>query len=97
MKKTFILCAAAFLTLSIAAFAQPSLPKAPEDPAFQHKELPCTNSSGKILYGELYTPVNGPSVKPLVIMAHGFNSTYTCFYDIIPELAKDGFLCYAFD
>lgn len=97
MKRALILCAAAFLALTVAASAQQRLPNAPEDPSFQHKELPCTNSSGKVLYGELYTPVGGPAEKPLVIMAHGFNSTYTCFYDIIPELAKDGFLCYAFD
>ncbi len=71
-------------------------PQVPADPYYQMKEQPCV-SQGKKLYGELYTPKNGLSQKPVIIMAHGFNGTYINFYDIIPGLTKDGFMCYTFD
>lgn len=69
---------------------------APSDPYFEMKEL-SIESQGHKLYGEIYTPKNGLSKKPVVIMAHGFNGTHINFYDMIPELAKDGFICYCFD
>ena len=77
--------------------AQPQAPTIPEDPYYEVKELSCTNSFGKQLYGELCSPRNGLNRKPLIIMVHGFNGTHINFYDIIPELARDGFMCYTFD
>lgn len=71
-------------------------PLAPSDPYFEMKVQPCM-SQGKKLYGEMYTPRYGLNKKPVVIMAHGFNGTHYGYYDIISELARDGFICYAFD
>ena len=95
MKQFIMFAALAAILLSWTAAAQPR--KTPEDPSFEMKEFSFTNHAGKRLYGELYTPVSGPARKPVVLMAHGFNSTHGAFYDIIPELAKDGFICYTFD
>ena len=72
------------------------IPAKPSDQYFKMKELSCL-SHGKTLYGEIYAPKYGLTRKPVVIMAHGFNGTHINFYDIIPELAKAGFICYAFD
>lgn len=72
------------------------LPETPSDPYFSMQEL-SIESQGKKIYGEMYTPKFGLNNKPVVIMAHGFNGTHINFYDIIPELAKDGFICYSFD
>ena len=96
MKKTLFSILLTGLTAGLLA-AQPQAPSIPEDPYYEVKELPCTNSFGKQLYGELCSPRNGLNRKPVIIMVHGFNGTHINFYDIIPEMAKDGFMCYTFD
>lgn len=98
MSKSTII-ALALMLFSFGSTAQPQgfrLPKTPEDPYFKMSEVSCT-SQGKTLYGEMYTPVNGLTKKPVIIMAHGFNGTHIVFYDLIQRLSREGFITYAFD
>ena len=52
---------------------------------------------GKIIYGELYKPVNSSGKLPIVIISHGYNSSSEQMRYEAEELAKRGVMCYAFD
>ena len=99
MNKRFFVVIALMCCTFLNSFAQQqgaAAPSVPEDPSFTMKEVPL-KSNGVTLYGEMYTPVNGPEKKPVIIMSHGFNSTHIVFYDLIPLLSKEGFITYAYD
>lgn len=60
------------------------------------KEIPCRNEKNNI-YGELYLPVTGDEKYPVVILSHGYNSSFSHVKDIAQSLAENGTAAYCFD
>ena len=62
---------------------------------FEMKEIH-VQSAGNDIYGEAYIP-KAPGKHPAVILSHGFGSTLTGFYSLIPALVAEGYVCYCYD
>lgn len=59
-------------------------------------EMPCKNGKNNI-YGVLYRPLNAPEKMPVVILSHGYNSSYAHVADLASYLAERGFAAYSYD
>lgn len=60
------------------------------------EELHCTYGECD-LFGTLYTPANGRSKHPTVILSHGFNCIGKDMTDVAMQLAQNGIMAYTFD
>lgn len=59
-------------------------------------EMPCKNGDNSI-FGMLYLPEEHNGSLPVVILSHGYNSSYSHLLDIAQLLAKRGFAAYCYD
>ena len=59
-------------------------------------ETPCKSGENKI-FGVLYLPKEHKGRLPVVILCHGYNSSYSHVLDIAQSLADNGFAAYCFD
>lgn len=59
-------------------------------------ETPCKSGENKI-FGVLYLPKQHKDRLPVVILSHGYNSSYSHVLDIAQSLAERGFAAYCYD
>ncbi len=64
---------------------------------FHTKEIHCTTRDGKDIWGKLYMPNGAAGKLPVVIMAHGYNSSHLEPKDFAESLAMRGVASYIFD
>lgn len=64
---------------------------------FTVKEISCKSRDGKNIWGKAYIPNTAEAKKPLVIMAHGYNSSHYEPQDYAATLAMRGVASYVFD
>lgn len=64
---------------------------------FYVMEVHTENAKGQNIYGKLYIPYGGGEKKPLVIMGHGYNSSYHEVEAYAETLAQAGIAGYVFD
>ncbi|MGN0639078.1 MAG: alpha/beta hydrolase family protein [Huintestinicola sp.] len=63
---------------------------------FTVTETPCKSGENKI-FGVLCLPKEHNGKLPVVILSHGYNSSYSHVLDIAQSLAENGFAAYCFD
>lgn len=63
---------------------------------FTVTETPCKSGENKI-FGVLYLPKEHEDRLPVVILSHGYNSSYCHVLDIAQSLAERGFAAYCYD
>lgn len=68
-----------------------------QKPACETRSFYCTHSDGKKIYAELYTPKNKPDILPLVILGHGYTSSYRYLKGYAEYLADRDIACCIFD
>lgn len=64
---------------------------------FAIKEMTLTMRDGKKLWGRAYIPVAGDTRKPIVVMAHGYNSSHHEPQAYAESLAMNGVASFIFD
>lgn len=105
MKRTIISSTIAILIATVALAQPQGMPRTggqqfkaekPNDPSFETKEVYMTSRGGKI-YGVACIPFSGPAKKPTVLLLHGIGSNSSTTFNLMKQLAMDGFLCYAID
>lgn len=65
--------------------------------AHEMRSFYCTHTDGKKIYTELYTPQNKSDVLPLVILGHGYTSSYRYLKGYAEYLADREIACCIFD
>lgn len=63
---------------------------------FTVMDMPCKNGENKI-FGELFLPDGYKCKLPVVILSHGYNSSYSHVRDIANCLAEKGMAAYCYD
>lgn len=63
---------------------------------YKTEELHCREEE-KDISGTLYTPENGRTKHPAVILSHGYNCIGSDMQDMAKKLAKNGIIAYTFD
>lgn len=63
----------------------------------EHLEVLIIEADGKTIYGTLHVPDDGAAAHPLVIMSHGFGGAHFPEDPLASDLARAGYLTYAFD
>ena len=64
---------------------------------FVVKEVHCKNHKNQDIFGKLYLPQNGSGMKPIAILAHGYNSSFRETEAYAQTLAMNGIAAYIFD
>ncbi len=70
---------------------------APVNDPFTVREKHCKSRDGKDIWGKVYIPNTAEAKKPLVVMAHGYNSSHGEPQAFAESLAMHGVASYIFD
>jgi dipeptidyl aminopeptidase/acylaminoacyl peptidase len=65
--------------------------------SYHTEQIDCINDQGQTIYGVAYIPEGTTGTMPVVIVSHGFNSTYNANKLMCKSLAMSGIASYAYD